>query len=133
MYSAIIIDEAHERNLNTDILLGLLSRIIPLRKQLKEEGKVTSSLKLIIMSATLKVADFKNPILFPSPPPDIHVQARQFPVGVHFAKRTEMVDYLGAAYKKVVQIHKRLPEGGVLVFLTGQQEIETLCKRLNDK
>lgn len=83
------------------------------------------------MSATLKVDDFKNPILFPSTPPIIHVQARMYPVGVHFAKKTEMDDYVGAAYKKVVQIHKRLPEGGILVFLTGQQEIETLCKKLN--
>ena len=104
-----------------------------MRRQLHDEGKVACPLKLVIMSATLKVEDFKNPILFPTPPPAIHVQARQYPVGVHFAKRTELVDYLGAAYKKIVQIHKRLPEGGVLVFLTGQQEIETLCKRLNEK
>ena len=128
-----MLDEAHERNLNTDLLLGLLSRIIPLRKKLKEEGKVVSSLKLVIMSATLKVTDFQNPILFTPSHPIIHVHARQYPVGVHFAKKTEMEDYVGAAYKKVVQIHKRLPEGGVLVFLTGQQEIETLCKRLREK
>ena len=56
-----------------------------------------------------------------------------YPVGVHFAKKTEMDDYVGAAYKKVVQIHKRLPDGGILVFLTGQQEIETLCRKLNSK
>ena len=87
-------------------------------------------LKLIIMSATLRVTDFQTPVLFPTPPPVIHVEARQYPVGVHFAKKTELVDYVGAAYKKVVQIHKRLPEGGVLVFLTGQQEIEELCGRL---
>ena len=71
------------------------------------------------MSATLKVDDFKNPILFPSTPPIIHVQARMYPVGVHFAKKTEMDDYVGAAYKKVVQIHKRLPEGGISVLREG--------------
>ena len=85
------------------------------------------------MSATLKVEDFKNPVLFPTTPPVIHVQARMYPVGVHFAKKTEMDDYVGAAYKKIVQIHKRLPDGGILVFLTGQQEIETLCRKLNSK
>ena len=68
-YSIILLDEAHERNLNTDLLLGLLSRIIPLRSQLYSEGKVKSKLKLIIMSATLKVEDFKNPVLFPTTPP----------------------------------------------------------------
>lgn len=87
-------------------------------------------LKLIIMSATLQVSDFQNSRLFSPLPPVIHVAARQFPVGIHFAKRTELTDYITAAYRKVVQIHKRLPEGGVLVFLTGQQEIEELCGRL---
>lgn len=128
-YSAVILDEAHERNLNTDLLLGLLSRVIPLRAQFAAK-KQLAPLKLIIMSATLQVSDFQNSRLFSPLPPVIHVAARQFPVGIHFAKRTELNDYITAAYRKVVQIHKRLPEGGVLVFLAGQQEIEELCGRL---
>lgn len=72
-YSAIIIDEAHERSMHTDILLGLLSRIVPLRGKMAEEERLSSKthpigpLKLIIMSATLRVDDFaKNDKLFPN-------------------------------------------------------------------
>jgi ATP-dependent RNA helicase DHX37/DHR1 len=54
---------------------------------------------------------------------------RQFPVTVHFSKRTHD-DYLGLAYKKVMSIHKRLPPGGILVFVTGQREVDYLCKKL---
>ena len=132
-YSAIIIDEAHERNLNTDVLLGLLSRAVPLRAELAGTAAYPNlrRLKLIIMSATLRVSDFtENTALFPAPPPVINVRARQFPVSLHFAKRTELRDYVGEAFKKVTQIHARLPAGGILVFLTGQAEIEDLCARL---
>ena len=59
-------------------------------------------LKLIIMSATLRVEDFAgNARLFPAPPPVVRVPARQYPVTVHFARRTELHDYVGAAYSKV--------------------------------
>ncbi len=81
-YSAIIIDEAHERSMNTDILLGLLSKIVPLRAEFaKDATKTVGRLKLVIMSATLRVEDFvQNKILFPIPPPVINVDARQYPV-----------------------------------------------------
>jgi HrpA-like RNA helicase len=59
-------------------------------------------LKLVIMSATLRTADFtENARLFKSSPPVLSVPARQFPVTLHFAKHTEMHDYLGAAVRKV--------------------------------
>ena len=142
-YSALVLDEAHERNMNTDILLGFLSRIVPLRARLaaspdggrkENDGKPLPRLKLIIMSATLRVADFaENSTLFPVAPPVIHVKARQHPVTVHHSRRTEMADYERAVYRRVCQIHRRLPQGGILVFMTGKQEIETLCRRLRDR
>jgi ATP-dependent RNA helicase DHX37/DHR1 len=85
------------------------------------------------MSATLRVADFaENPTLFAKPPPVLHITARQHPVTMHFARRTQH-DYLAQAYKKVARIHARLPPGGVLVFCTGQNEIVSLVKRLEKK
>ncbi|KAG8456014.1 hypothetical protein GDO86_001992 [Hymenochirus boettgeri] len=124
-YKVIIIDEAHERSVYTDILIGLLSRIVPLRE------KKGHPLKLIIMSATLRIEDFtENKRLFPVPPTVIKVDARQFPVTVHFNKRTPLDDYAGECYRKVCKIHRMLPPGGVLVFLTGQAEVHSLCRRL---
>lgn len=58
------------------------------------------------------------------------MEARQYPVTTHFAKRTETVNYLKETHKKVCQIHRKLPEGGVLVFLTGKQEILYMCHKL---
>lgn len=102
----------------------MLSRLVPLRRKLHEQWKAagcppapTNSsnssggggvsgpvypLKLVIMSATLRTSDFtENVRLFNSPPPVLSVPARQFPVTVHFAKHTEMHDYLGSAVRKV--------------------------------
>lgn len=140
-YSVIVVDEAHERSISCDILIGLLSRIIPLRNDLFQEelasngGQVAMTkvkpLKLVIMSATMRVTDFKdNSTLFPIVPPLINVEARRYPVTNHFARRTELKEYVDQAFEKVRQVHKKLPPGGILVFLSTQQEIEDLCGRL---
>lgn len=102
----------------------MLSRLVPLRRRLHEAWKAAGCpqateqaagsssgspvsgpiypLKLVIMSATLRTADFtENTRLFKVPPPVLSVPARQFPVTVHFAKHTELHDYLGTAVRKV--------------------------------
>jgi ATP-dependent RNA helicase DHX37/DHR1 len=87
-------------------------------------------LRLVIMSATLRISDFvENTTLFSTPPPVIKVPARQYPVTVHFNRRT-VPDYVSEAIRKASKVHARLPPGGILIFLTGQNEIAGVCKRL---
>lgn len=133
-YSSIIIDEAHERNINTDILIGMLSRCVRLRaKEHAKDPKASKKLKLIIMSATLRVSDFsENSQLFKTPPPVLNVEARQYPVAVHFNRRTSY-DYVEEAFRKTCKIHRRLPPGTILIFLTGQMEITNMVKKLKSE
>jgi ATP-dependent RNA helicase DHX37/DHR1 len=130
-YSAIVIDEAHERSVNTDILIGMLSRIVDLRAQMAKDDPKTKPLKLVIMSATLRISDFtENTRLFRGqPPPLIKAEGRQYAVTNHFARRTQR-DYAEEMFNKVSRGHRKLPKGGILVFLTGQNEIAHLAKRL---
>lgn len=113
-YSVIIIDEAHERKINTDLLLGLLSRIVNIRTKLAAaERKAHNSsdanikykyypLRVVIMSATLRVEDFtSNKHLFPKALNVLKVEARQYPVNIYFNKHTPD-NYLDAAIKKTI-------------------------------
>ena len=94
-------------------------------------------LRLIIMSATLRVEDFmpspaRKIQLFSSKPPLIKVESRQFDVNIHFNRKTPSEEgaYVEEAFRKVCKIHKTLPEGGILVFVTGQDEVVRLVKKL---
>jgi ATP-dependent RNA helicase DHX37/DHR1 len=131
-YSAIVIDEAHERSVNTDILIGMLSRVVKLRDEMALEDPSIKPLKLIIMSATLRVTDFtENTTLFSTPPPVLQAEGRQYPVTSHFSRKTPH-DYVDEAFRKISRGHKKLPPGGFLVFMTGQNEITHLSKRLKE-
>lgn len=106
----------------------------------KKDHKNSSSvvkcpLKLIIMSATLRVSDFtENRRMFPKAPPVITIGARQFPVTIKWNRRTPAEDkVIDSVFAKVCKIHKDEPAGAILVFMSGQGEIELLCKKLRAK
>lgn len=130
-YSVVVVDEAHERSVNTDILIGMVSRIVDLREAMSKEDPSVKPLKLVIMSATLRISDFtQNASLFRhGSPPLVQAEGRQYPVTLHFSRRTHR-DYVEEAYRKVSRGHRKLPPGAILVFLTGQNEIRQLSKRL---
>lgn len=141
-YGVIIIDEAHERKINSDLLLGLLSRVVNIRAKLSQQDLEKNCenrskndvwvkpLRFVIMSATLKVEDFTlNKYLFRQTLNVISVESRQFPVKIFHAKKTED-NYFKSCLKRSIQIHTKLPQGGILVFLTGEEEIKYFCKML---
>lgn len=119
-YSVIILDEAHERSLNTDILLGLVKRLVNLR---------ASKLKILITSATL---DGEKVSKFFSNCPTLSVPGKLYPVEILHSKERP-TSYLESALKTAIDIHVREPEGDMLIFMTGQDDIEKLVSKLEDK
>ncbi|KAL0478156.1 ATP-dependent RNA helicase [Acrasis kona] len=125
-YTVIILDEAHERTLHTDILFGVIKGIM----------KKRSDLKLIVMSATLEAKLFSD---FFDAAKIVYVSGRQYPVQIYYADE-EQLDYVDSCITAALQIHldesamsPSVSTGDILVFLTGQEEIESVSKILDER
>ncbi|KAK3181390.1 DEAH-box RNA helicase prp16 [Lecanicillium sp. MT-2017a] len=118
-YSCVIMDEAHERALNTDILMGLFKKILQRRRDLK----------LIVTSATMNAKRFSD---FFGNAPEFTIPGRTFPVDVMF-HRSPVEDYVDQAVQQVLAIHVSMDAGDILVFMTGQEDIEITCELIQQR
>lgn len=117
-YSVIMLDEAHERTRDTDVMFGLL----------KEAVKRRNSLRVIISSATLNASKFSS---FFDNAKILTITGSMYPVET-FYYRTPTEEYFNLALSTVLNIHLREPDGDILLFLTGQEEIERACDTLEE-
>ncbi|KAJ8600576.1 hypothetical protein CTAYLR_008190 [Chrysophaeum taylorii] len=112
----VVLDEAHERTLSTDVLMGLLKELLVQRKDLR----------VVVMSATLDASKFQK---YFDDAPLLRVPGRTHPVEIFYTPEPER-DYVEAAVRTAAQIHACEAAGDILVFLTGEAEIEDVCARL---
>lgn len=118
-YSCVIMDEAHERALNTDVLMGLFKKILQRRLDLK----------LIVTSATMNSKRFSD---FFGGAPEFVIPGRTFPVDVMF-HRSPVEDYVDQTVQQVLSIHVSQGQGDILVFMTGQEDIECTCELIQER
>ncbi|EGE79057.1 adenosinetriphosphatase [Blastomyces gilchristii SLH14081] len=118
-YSCIIMDEAHERALNTDVLMGLIKKVLARRRDLK----------LIVTSATMNAERFSK---FYGGAPEFFIPGRTFPVDIQYS-RSPCEDYVDSAVKQVLAIHVSQGPGDILVFMTGQEDIEVTCELIAER
>ncbi|KAG6890329.1 hypothetical protein C0995_009536 [Termitomyces sp. Mi166 len=132
-YSVVIVDEAHERTLRTDLLIANLKTIQKERngpgggsRKGKENVNKLNPLKIVIMSATLDAEKFSR---FFDNAKILYVKGRQHPVKIYHASGGQ-TDYVDSAMRTFFQIHTDQPPGDVLIFLPGQEDIESLEKSI---
>ncbi|CAL1538482.1 unnamed protein product [Lymnaea stagnalis] len=125
-YSIILLDEAHERALNTDIILGLLRKI----------QKKQKDLRLIVASATLdaeEMRDFFNTNETGDPEKDtaaiLTIEGREYPVDIHYTL-DPVPNYVKSAVETVMKIHFNEKPGDVVIFLTGMNEVDDVVSQL---
>ena len=114
-YSVIILDETHERSIIIDILLGLIKKVLLIREDLK----------LIVSSATLDSIKFKE--YFKDISVSLYVKGRSYPVDVYYLEEPTN-NYVKTSVTTAIDIHTNQKKGDILVFLTGEQEIDEACE-----
>jgi ATP-dependent RNA helicase DDX35 len=136
-YSVVMVDEAHERSLSSDILLGVLKKI----------RKRRPDLRIVVSSATLQAEDFLDFFVRDESNPDmstntdnpggdigriVNLEGRMFPVDTHYLT-APAEDYVERAVQTVFDIHTQEGEGDILIFLTGREEIDTCMSMIADR
>jgi ATP-dependent helicase HrpA len=118
-YDTLIVDEAHERSLNVDFLLGYLKQLLPRRPDLK----------LVITSATINPGQFAEHF---SDAPVVEVSGRTYPVEVRYRPPDDDTDQVQAIAEAVEELEREAP-GDVLVFLSGEREIRDTAEVLRGR